>query len=294
MPESKKIFLLCVGAQKSGTTWLYSYLSSHENVDMGFAKEYHVFDSLLLPIGENRFNTLLNEASDQLKTLRRGSLSRIRNKKSSPAIVFKMLDFFSDIDNYFNYFSSILHADDDIFLTGDITPAYASLPKSAFETIKKGFDDRGIETKVLFLMRDPVERCISASQMSMRTSGNDLTQERFDRRVLGRIGKDKVEARTRYDLTIQTLESVFDNDQIHYEFYERLFNEDSVSRLCDFLGIPTKPAKFDMRVNAAKVSITASEAVKSKIYEYYSPVYDFIFERYSKEFISTIWKNYGC
>ena len=41
---TKPIFVLGVGAQKAGTTWLHEYLASLPEVDLGFMKEYHVFD----------------------------------------------------------------------------------------------------------------------------------------------------------------------------------------------------------------------------------------------------------
>lgn len=44
-----KTFLLGVGAQKAGTTWLYDYLNDHPQTDMGLYKEYHLFDNLHVP-----------------------------------------------------------------------------------------------------------------------------------------------------------------------------------------------------------------------------------------------------
>ena len=41
-----KIFILGVGAQKAGTTWLHSQLSTNNSIDFGFRKEYHVFDTI--------------------------------------------------------------------------------------------------------------------------------------------------------------------------------------------------------------------------------------------------------
>ncbi len=40
-----KTFLLGVGAQKAGTTWLHRYLADSQQVVRGYRKEYHVFDS---------------------------------------------------------------------------------------------------------------------------------------------------------------------------------------------------------------------------------------------------------
>ncbi len=41
-----KIFILGVGCQKGGTTWLYHQFAKHSSIDMGDVKEYHVFDAL--------------------------------------------------------------------------------------------------------------------------------------------------------------------------------------------------------------------------------------------------------
>src|SRR6185312_14812353 len=41
-----KIFVLGVGAQRAGTSWLNSYLSSHPCVSMSQIKELHYFDAL--------------------------------------------------------------------------------------------------------------------------------------------------------------------------------------------------------------------------------------------------------
>ena len=42
----EKQFILGVGCQKGGTTWIYDQLSKLEQVNFGFKKEYHVFDTL--------------------------------------------------------------------------------------------------------------------------------------------------------------------------------------------------------------------------------------------------------
>ena len=45
---SEPTFLLGVGAQKAGTSWLHDQLQRRNDVDFGFLKEYHVFDALEL------------------------------------------------------------------------------------------------------------------------------------------------------------------------------------------------------------------------------------------------------
>ena len=48
MSEMQKTFLLGVGAQKAGTSWLHDQLNRRRDADFGFLKEYHVFDALEL------------------------------------------------------------------------------------------------------------------------------------------------------------------------------------------------------------------------------------------------------
>ena len=60
---------------------------------------------------------------------------------------------------YFNYFKHLL-SKPAIKLTGDITPSYSMLDSNAFADIKNGLESVGLRVKVVFLMRDPVERLL--------------------------------------------------------------------------------------------------------------------------------------
>ena len=48
-PIGAERFILGVGAQKCGTTWLHGYLSGHPQVQMPALKELHYFDLVLRP-----------------------------------------------------------------------------------------------------------------------------------------------------------------------------------------------------------------------------------------------------
>ena len=67
-----KTFLLGVGAQKAGTTWVYRYLRSHPACAMGPIKEYAVFDTherpeLFSGRSRNRFERLRHEAERRIR-----------------------------------------------------------------------------------------------------------------------------------------------------------------------------------------------------------------------------------
>ena len=48
-----RTFVLGVGAQKAGTTWLHSYIASNATAHMGFTKEYHIWDAVHSPLCKN-------------------------------------------------------------------------------------------------------------------------------------------------------------------------------------------------------------------------------------------------
>ncbi len=46
--NEQRTFVLGLSVSKTGTTWLHNYLNSFEQINMGFKKEYHVFDSVYI------------------------------------------------------------------------------------------------------------------------------------------------------------------------------------------------------------------------------------------------------
>jgi hypothetical protein len=291
--SSTKTFLLGVGAQKAGTTWLYEYLSKHPSVDLGFCKEYHVFDALSAK-GNGVFEARIRRGRQQIaeleKQFERGDDLLIPQKKG-PSGTFQLLEFFYDYNRYFDYFARLYNRN-HITLTGDITPSYSSLSEEVFQLIKDGFCERGVEVKVLFLMRDPVERFISSCRMRSDRSRRVIDQVRFDKILKTLYKTTNSQDRGRYDMTMQALERVFDPADLHYEFYERLFEVNSISKICKFLGVDPIEAQFETKVNESKGKMSVSDDVRRDVRSHFDPVYAFLYERYSKSFIDAIWKEY--
>jgi hypothetical protein len=227
----EKTFLLGVGAQKSGTTWVHRWLEGSEGVRMGPFKEYHIWDAATLPACRDFRRPLLS----------RGAHNRL-------AAVMQRLP-----TAYFEHFRRLLDAP-GVRLTADITPSYSGLSAETFARIRAGFRRRGIGVKVLFLMRDPVERSFSAARMlaakeSRRTAtagGDPVTPDQWLRRNLQ---SDGMRLRSDYPATVAALTRVFAPEEIHLEFYETLFTPDGLARLSRFTGIAGDPAFAAQRVN---------------------------------------------
>lgn len=274
----RKTFLLGVGCQKGGTSWLYDYLSRHPNADLGFRKEYHVFDGLYVP-----------EFAHHGQRVRKRAAALLEGGAPRPADAgnaFRLLNFYADIQNYFDYFWALAHRSDQTTLTGDITPTYAALPREAFARIREALVKRSFDVRVVFLMRDPVERVISQVRMRQRTASRDSKdiREAFATRT--------VELRTRYELTIANLESVFRKDEIFYCFYERLFSEDSIRRATSFLSIPYRAPDFDRKVNVAGEKSDLDRATRGKIFDHYRATYDFVAQRFGRAEVGQVWPSF--
>lgn len=276
-----KVFLLGLGAQKAGTTWLHDHFRRHPLADFGLAKEYHVFDALHV-----------HEAQIRERFLQR----RIRAVTDPPAGVAvtdrdrQLLRFLGDTRHYFDYFAHLLRPSSGKCLTGDVTPSYAGLPAEVLADIRAQLLQRGFEVRVLFLMRDPVERCISAVRFGLRRDGLVGADEAEVLRAV--YASEGYELRTRYDRTMAAMEQVFPAHERLLMFYEELFTEGSMRTVTDFLGVPWVPPDFERRLNVSRNGQSVDEGLRLDVFRHYAPVYRCMAAREGAERLSRLWPSY--
>lgn len=295
-----KRFLLGVGCQKGGTTWLHDYLAAHPQCDMGFQKEYHIFDGLDL----KELKTFRANTRRKIARIRQahGMGSRRKNPGKTghgvlPPEVQQDYDhavlrdsFYRDPGTYADYFRD-LAAPDPIRLVGDITPSYCGLGAERLAGVRALLESRGFQVAVVFLMRDPVERLYSAVRMELRERQGKKTLQSASELLQLRHAQPNSEMRTRYEATIAALETAFDPGQIFYGFYETLFSEAELQRLTGFLGIDTRPAAFGARINASPRDETLDPAIAAEVRRHYAATYDRCMERFGADFIRSIWPH---
>jgi hypothetical protein len=257
-------FVLCVGAQKSGTTWLHSYLSRRPGFDMGLMKEYHVWDAL--SIGECR-NFLLTSFLDVFD--RKGLIPRMSRKKY---LRYRMQN---EVGFYENYFSGLMNA--HVSATGDITPSYSGLSSEVYRTIKERLESCGFELKIVFLMRDPLERCWSAVRMERRKLGLEETESEL---LKERYSTPDYVFRTDYRRTVEALESGFDGRQIYYGFYEDMFERERVIELSSFLGVEPDCAFSANKFNVSAKTSSIPDGLRAEVIDFYRDVYDYCHGRF--------------
>ena len=178
---------------------------------------------------------------------------------------------------YFRYFKRIL-ARQDIWLTGDITPSYTAVPATVLGKIKDEFAASGIRVKALLLLRDPVERCWSALRMHKRrgeaAAGIDLSLS--DEEALRQYFRSPyARVRSSYDKIYAEVRKIFDEEDVHVDFYERLFSEEAVRSISNYLEISADYSFVKQKFNASPKQMQISIQLRQEIAEEYSDVYHF-------------------
>lgn len=236
--QTPGVFLLGVGAQKAGTSWLHQQLHRRSDADFGFLKEYHIHDALTIPKLE-RFRHLNVKLQTPRSWLQPRSWRRQR--------------FFSDPRRYYNYFAWLLRRprrpNRSVCLTGDITPSYAVLSADTFQSIHNQFQQRGIPVRPVFLLRDPIERIISSQRMKLRKQGQgDAATEVASLRK--RVDKGQG-LRSSYSQTLEALDQSFGLEHCFIGLFETLFQQDTYTALCDYLAIAYQEPDWQEKVNAS-------------------------------------------
>lgn len=252
-------FILGIGAQKAGTTWLNKYLSASGQFCAGNAKEYHFWDVVFIP--ECRSMKNLGPFPKEINGLLRKSKLDQR-----------------DFDVYFDYFSRLL-MENGCQISADITPSYSGLPVSAFEYISKGFEKRSVRCQIVFHVRDPVERCLSAVNFHKRM-GNPHEGTPLDGDVEDALIKyassQHAQIRTRYERTIPIIQSVFSTENIYIGVFEKMFQEREFASLSSFLGVTPRPEFRTKRINSStKGSISVGDQTRRIVAEIFRETYEF-------------------
>jgi hypothetical protein len=140
MNKIKKLFV-CIGAQKSATSWLHGVLSNDSQFRMPhFIKEVHYFSW----VAQN--DKLINKWRQRWK-------SKIENDRDLPIF----LDLATkDLNN--QWYVEFMKLEPSHTWAVDITPDYAAMNLDGFNCIKDVAD----AFKLLFILRDPVDRSWSA------------------------------------------------------------------------------------------------------------------------------------
>ncbi len=210
---------LCIGAHKSGTTWLYQQLDSHPDFWMPPVKELHYFDQL-----SRVQHSTPPRCRDERDLRFLENLSRLSTKTHI------------DFENYGRLFEP-----KGSLLSGDISPNYSTLRSKLIRQIIGYFPN----LKVIFLARDPVQRFWS--HLSMEVHYRQI--EQFDATNVNEVHRNLLRRGMRlrsYPSAVVTRWKRYVHpDRFHVYFFDDLQRNPTELRrsILDFLGAdPDKPS----------------------------------------------------
>lgn len=265
-----KLFLVGLGAQKAGSTWLARYLKSHPDVYVSPLKEIHYFDAVYLRRLNGHITKRMARMAEQIANDIAVDKMKVSHKAKVKytALMDRIKMTRDESYRYLSYFEDRVTTE-SVFC--DITPAYSMLNKDGYEAILNTHPN----IRFVFLMRDPVDRYWSALRMGLRKRKNADPYGEF----LDSLNLDEYYLRTDYKRTIVELEKLISPDRIKYLFYEDLFTTQAMEELTSFIGVKPWPAKFEQVVNPGeKLPIKPEHHIAAL--KKFRHVYDFVFERF--------------
>jgi hypothetical protein len=255
----------CIGAQKSGTGWLYEQLRSHPDFWMPPVKELHYFDrfwrsprkAVMAGGGnESRMERARKEARDERDLVFLAAMEPLFARSEI------------DLKGYAGLF-----APKKSLLSGDITPGYSTLPEEIVERIAAYFSG----LKVIFLARDPVERAWSHLSMWVRhgripafdvNDVEEVTRNLLQPEVMMRSHPSKIVARWRRSVP---------PDRFRVYFFDDLKRDPANLRsaIIQFLGGDASKSSGNLAVDhntkAKQERLELSENVRAHLARFFEP-----------------------
>lgn len=277
-----KVFLVGVGAAKCGTSWLYRYLKSLPEVTVSPLKEVHFFDQKFTTHDTEPSNPMAIRRVDDYFEFDVDLAMTLRKHPHFQASIDRLKMIYDD-NAYFDHFARI--CTNRTRVLGDITPAYAVLGQSGFRYMRDFFASQDASLKIVFIMRDPVDRLWSQLRhMQQKNPSLDTARNWPDM-----IREPTVIERADYKQTIEAMDQVFPAQDVLYLFYEGLFSELSLRKLCRFAGAEFKQADSDKRQNETSIKIDMPGAARDQFHRILEPQYKFCRHRFGNA-VPISWK----
>ena len=286
-------FLLVLGTQKCGTTWLSNQLKQHPQYQGCGIKEWRCIRDVVPACMKNRnYKPNISEISEDYWY----QLNHTDKRKFAS----------SHLDNYFSVQKSAITWGEnaDYLSLGDITGANGLTDSDSLAFFSHHAKSLGFNIKPLYILRDPVERHHSAVKMKFNNEylvstdsifNEQQHSELFRKFTENSLHKEYFIGRTRYDLIIPKLENVYGQGNILYCFAEDLKKEKSIDVVTDYLGLKrfddeTMDGYPEVISNQSSINFSINENMKQHIHNHYLETYAFV-NRFFGDLVPASWRN---
>lgn len=235
-PPTIDRYFVCIGAQKSGTTWLARVLADHPELFLTPVKEIHYFDHVA-------------GITDHLSTRKRRSRYRKYHQRmwtqwSRFGEFRRQWAWYRDymanpIDDA--WYAKLFASRDGKAFAGEVTPEYAILGQRGLEHIRR----LAPEARVLFIMRNPIARAWSQVLHQCRVRDLDANRQSTEA-IVAMLAEPRFAVFCDYASTLDAVATVFQPGQTLSLFYEDMHGDrlKALKQVCRFIGIGYDPSFF--------------------------------------------------
>ena len=275
---------ICIGAQKAGTTWLDRNLRRHPRLWLPPVKELQYFSELYLPA--TRRWTTRHRVETATRTLAR-YIEKTPVDGWDDVRVARLCDIasgFASDDLYGKIFAGAPLGK----ICGEITPDYSTIPEEGVRHIVR----LSPSVKIIFLMRDPIERSWSHIRMMARTRGvTDLAE------IEAMAQSPEQVRRADYASLIGAWTKIVPDDRFHIAFTDDIAENPRqvLEGTCAFLGIRYqhrffRQAEKPVHVGEAQpMPLSVETLLKAQL----RPAYDGIVARFPEKGAAWLARHFG-
>jgi hypothetical protein len=256
-------FFVCIGAQKSGTTWLARMLQAHPDLFLTPVKEIHYFDHI---------RGITEHLSHRKRRSRyRKYHQRMWTKWHQFREYRRQWSWYRDyMKNPINdeWYANLFRHRGAKRFAGEVTPEYAIIGQDGLAHLKA----LAPEARILFIMRNPVTRAWSQVLHQCRARALDATRQSPDA-IAAMLAEPRFRDLADYATTLEHLSSVFTPDQTLLLFYEDMHADrlTALEQVCRFIGCGYDTSCFKevgRRFNRSQEA-ALPEAVRAQLRELY-------------------------
>lgn len=235
-----------IGAQKAGTTWLAHQISRHPDVWMPPRKELHYFDFWMNSRWERPFalrglGRLLGKRPSEVAWRAHVVATARKHKKKYKGGRLSLRELLWDANYFFGepsdgWYASLFRQGSGK-ITGEITPAYSTLEPEVIAHVHR----LSPEARIIFMMRNPIERAYSAAVMELDRRGKTPEDVSHESHALLFESEDFT-LRSDYLRTLANWHHFYPGDRIFVGFLEDVHFHPArlLARICDFIQVEPK------------------------------------------------------
>ncbi len=230
---------LGIGAARAGTTWLSNELARHPDIWMPRIKELHYFTRSQKYEGPSQLDDSsimkrLFSREPQYWKYRHIAYRSIGSNILHPSLRKLSWDMTYLLKTPNDRWYASLFSQGSGKITGEFTPRYSMLDRSDIRALKLLMPD----VKLLFIMRDPVERAWSLIKYHEKRGGEPLTDKPHET-LRALAFADVIQQQSNYESILSRWRSVFPGQQFLSLFFDEMRDDPDrfLSRVQEFLGV---------------------------------------------------------